>query len=249
MNFQTTIFQNVKRAIALSLALTVGIATQAAATPIKAYTAVLPPFTLGDSADMPGISHDMLVEMAHRANVEVEFVYLPWKRSQAEAQKHPGSLILTIGRSAAREDSYGWITEVLVTNEVFATTGAAVNSIKEAQALNRVSTLAGTPRERRLKEAGLSNLQASKDTDTAARLLTAGRVDAWYTFDHRALYAVKASGINPDEVTVGTPIRSTPLWLASHLDFDPAVAKALSAALADMHADGTYDTIMNKYLK
>ncbi|MQQ07606.1 transporter substrate-binding domain-containing protein [Epibacterium sp. SM1979] len=213
-----------------------------------AYTASLPPYTIAADADMPGISHELLTEMANRAGVEIDIQYLPWKRAQATVQKTPNSLLFTASRSAAREDIYGWVVEMVSPREAFVTTSAPVNSLEEGAALSRIAILAGTPRERRLNEAGFTNLQASKDTQTAARLLEGGRVEAWYTLDQRAAFVFKSEGFDPSQLTFGEPTRVNSNWLASNKEFPADVSAALAAALDEMRADGTYDAILAKYL-
>jgi ABC-type amino acid transport substrate-binding protein len=72
-------------------------------------------------------------------------------------------------------------------------------------------------------------------------------VDAWYTLDHRAFYAIKSLGGSTKNLTLGTPLGSTEIWVASSKEFDPAISAALVVALDDMRADGTFDKIMQKY--
>jgi ABC-type amino acid transport substrate-binding protein len=237
---------NIKRAsvLGLAFALCSGFATQAET--IKTFSAVLPPFSIGD-ADMPGITHELLLEISERTDLEFDFEYLPFKRMNAEIQKTPNSLAFTVLRSPAREDMFNWIVEVIVTNEVFATTSAQINTTDEAIALKSVTTLEGSPRAKRLEAAGLSNLQPATDPKTSATLLNKGRVEAWYTFDHRARYLTKAQGFDPATIVVGAPIVEAPLWLASNKTFDPEVAKKLKAAIEELKADGTYDKIVAKY--
>ena len=241
-------FKNAISAMTLAVSFLVSGVDLARAEAIKAFTAVLPPYTLGSDKDMPGISHELLEEMSKRSGVAVEIEYLPWKRAQAVAQKTPNSLLFTAARTKSRETTYNWIAEMVVANEVFATTTDAVNSVEDARSLDRIATLGGTPREKHLNELGFENLQSTPDTATAARILTGGRVDAWYTFNQRVLYAVKEAGIDPETVVIGDAVRSSPMWLASNTEFDPVVSDKLATALAEMRTDGTYDAIVNKYL-
>ncbi|NIZ12352.1 amino acid ABC transporter substrate-binding protein [Phaeobacter sp. HF9A] len=197
---------------------------------------------------MPGISHELLEEMSKRSGVAIDIEYLPWKRAQAVAQTTPNALLFTTSRTASRETTYTWIAEMIVANEVFATTSGAVNSVDDARSLKRIATLGGTPREKYLLELGFADLQSTTDTATAARLLTGGRVDAWYTFNQRVLHAVKEAGIDPNTIIIGAPVRSSHMWLAANAEFDAAVADKLAQALAEMRSDGTYDVIVNKYV-
>lgn len=239
----------IRYGIAFSLGLSLAGLTggAASANPITVFTSELPPFVTNEGGDDLGSVRDLLVEMAKRANVELEFTFLPWQRSQNEAATTPNSLIIPVGRNPTREPKYSWIVKTFVSNQLFVSNGDPVNSVEAASALESVTVLGGTPRENQLNEAGLSNLNISRNPEMAAKLLTAGRVNAWYTLDQRALYAIKSLGVSRDTVTMGQTLSSTDIWVAANKEFDPAISKALAAALEEMRTDGTYDRIMEKY--
>lgn len=239
-------YTNLKRATLFGLSMAMGGSVGVSAEPIKTFSAVLPPFSIGEP-DMPGITHELLLEISERTDLEFDFEYLPFIRMNAEIQKTPNSLAFTVLRSPAREDMFNWIVEVIVTNEVFATTSAAINTTDEAIALKSVTTLEGSPRAKRLTAAGLTNLKPATDPATSATLLNKGRVEAWYTFDHRARYLTKAQGFDPATIVTGAPIVEAPLWLASNTTFDPEIAAQLKASIEELKADGTYGKIVSKY--
>ncbi|KPA22586.1 Bacterial extracellular solute-binding protein, family 3 [Shimia sp. SK013] len=232
----------------IGFAFATGGASIASAEPIKTYAAVLPPFSIGEP-DLPGISHELLLEISARTDLEFDIEYLPFKRMTKQIQETPDSLVMTALRSPAREDLFNWIVEVIVTNEVFATTSKPVNSIEEARSVGTVTSLMGSPRTKRLKEAGISEINEAVDTLTSARMLQGGRVDAWYTFDHRARFVTKSAGFDPSSIVLGAPIKKAPMWLASNLTFDPEIAAQLKAAIEELQADGTYDAIVAKYIQ
>ncbi|GAB5434607.1 MAG: hypothetical protein EpisKO_39770 [Epibacterium sp.] len=242
------ILKSTKLAIALSVSFLMAGMDSARAEAIKAYTAALPPYTIAPDLEMPGISHEILEEMSKRSGVTIEIEYLPWKRAQSMAQKTPNALLFTAARTESRETVYKWIAEFIVADEVFATTTEAVNSLEDARQLSRIATLGGAPREKRLAKLEFGNVQSTPDTATAARLLTGGRVDAWFTLSQRVLHAVKSEGLDPSTIVIGTPVGSLRLWLASNAEFDPEVAAKLAQAFEDMKADGSYEAIVSAYL-
>ncbi|MEM5477436.1 transporter substrate-binding domain-containing protein [Pacificibacter sp. AS14] len=239
----------IKKIVALSLALhlsSFGV-NAVQAEPITVFTADLPPFVIEAEGGDLGSMREILNEMALRAGIELDYKIQPWTRSQKDAQKTPNALIIPVGRNPSREPNYNWVVKTIVTNELFVSGGDPVNSLDDAKKLKSVTALAGSPRERKLNEAGLTNVNVSRNTELAAKLLTSGRADAWYTLDHRALYAIKSLGVSTDSVKLGTALSSTDLWVASSKEFDPAIAAALVKALEDMRADGAYDAIVQKY--
>ena len=235
---------NIVRGIALSC----GLGAAALADPIMAYTAVLPPYTLGADRERPGLSHELLVEMANRAGVEIQIEYLPWGRAQEIVKSTPGTLLFTATRNASREAQYGWVALMVEVQEVFVTMGPRIENTTDAADLANVLILANTPRARRLTEAGLSNLREVTDVEQAAKMLNGGRVDAWYTLNQRAAAAFVEAGLDPSQLVLGAPVAQSDNWLASHLEFDPTVAENLANALETMRSDGTYDAILQRYL-
>jgi hypothetical protein len=134
-----------------------------------------------------------------------------------------------------------------VTNELFVSSGDPINSLEEAATLTSITVLAGSPRARKLDKAGLTNVHVSMNTEIAAGRLTLGRAQAGYTMDHRALYAIKSLGVSRDSITLGDPLHSIDIWIASNKVFDTQVAATLAKMLEDMRADGAYDAIIRKY--
>lgn len=221
--------------------------TQAYAETITLFTGKLPPFTI--SEEEKGISHEILEQVAIRADLEIEFNYLPWKRAQVEAQATPNSLIATMIRSKSREEKYTWIAPILDSQTAFISLTKPVNSFEEGQALKKVAVLRSTPRERNLIKQNFGNLHTVNGTELAARLLNGGRVDAWYTIVQRAAFVFKSEGYNPGSLVVGKPTSVASLWLASNKTFDSALAQRIAAAVEEFRETPEYQAILDKYSK
>lgn len=215
---------------------------------IMAYTAVLPPFTLGNDLELPGVAHELVEEMSTRTGIDIQIEYLPWARAQTTVQETPNTILFSATRSAAREDLYSWITLMAEPREVFVSTSRVINSLEEANDAGSIVVLDNTPRHGRLTEAGLTNIETAREAQLAARMLNGGRVEAWYTFDHRAAFVFKSEGFDPTTLVFGEAQRSPKNWMAAHPDFDPSIAAQLDAAMAEIRADGTYDAILKRYI-
>lgn len=220
----------------------------AVADTFTAYTAVLPPYTLGNDLDQPGVSHELVQEISARTGIDIQIEYLPWGRAQETVQNTPNSILFTATRSAAREELYSWITLMAEPREVFVTTGATINSFDEANTAGTIVVLDNTPRQNRLNEAGVADVEAAREAPLAARMLNGGRVVAWYTFDHRAAFVFNVEGFDPGQLVFGEAQRSPQNWMAAHIDFDPEVAAQIDAAMQEIRDDGTYDEILNRYI-
>ncbi len=239
--------KNFLRTIIVSGIIASASAGFAQAETITAYTGALPPFTI--SAEEKGISHEVVEEIAKRSGLDIQIEYLPWKRAQVTAENTPGSLLFTLNKTEAREPKYHWVVEFFPTNWVFVTQSDPVNSLEEAESLSGFVVLANTPRSRSLKETDLTNWSEVENAKLAARMLDGGRVDAWYTLEARASNVFKQEGLDPSSLVIGEPLKSAPVWLAAHKDFDPAISEKIKMTFEEIKADGTLENIRNKYLK
>ncbi len=216
------------------------------AATFNAYTAHLPPFTL--SMEDKGISHELVEELAKRTGHTINIKYLPWKRAQLTAQKDPMGLAFSMSRSKSREDKYTWVVELMQAGYTFVTKTKPINTFDEAKKAKKIVVLSGTPREKNLKKENFTNFEGKSDTTTAAKFLNAGRADAWYTIDARAKYVFKSLGFDQSKLIIGTPTKISHMWLGGNKAIDKSVIKDFEKAMAEIKADGTYDSIMKKYL-
>jgi ABC-type amino acid transport substrate-binding protein len=92
-------------------------------------------------------------------------------------------------------------------------------------------------------------LQGKIDTKTAAEFLYFNKSDAWFTFDVRAKYLFKLLGFDPSKIVVGTPTEMSHLWLVGNKAIDKSVISSFEKAMVQMKSDGTYTSILKKYLE
>ena len=213
----------------------------AVAAPLSVVTASLMPFTI--SKEEKGFNHIVVEEIATRAGLDVAINYMPWKRAQKVAKETADTLIIGMSRTSSREPNYAWIAPLLQVNEVMVATSQTFDSIEAAQKAGKIGVLAGTPRERKLKQAGVSAVVAINDPESAAKMLKSGRIVAWYTHDKRAAYFWKQLGGSGQPLKMGKPLADGTVYLAAHKSFPEEVQESLRQALQAMRDDGSYDKL------
>ncbi len=222
------------------------LATPALSEALRAVTYEgLTPFTREANAELPGFNVELMNAVAARASYELQTEYLPWERAQKVAEEEADTLIFGLGRNATREPKYKWVMNLLTAESVFVSTGDPINSIEDARGLGRIGSRSLYFTQ--LEKEGFTNLENS-DIVNNLKKLKAGRVDAVYTVSSRAVFVWSQDlGYDPSELTIGTSIAPVTIWLAAHKDFDDAKIAKLQAALKEVVADGTYETIHKKY--
>jgi ABC-type amino acid transport substrate-binding protein len=110
-----------------------------------------------------------------------------------------------------------------------------------------VAVLPGGSFERELEQAGITNIEAIDDPQRCAKMLQAGRADAWYTLDVRAAYTWKKSGFPAEALVLGKPTSRQHMFIAGNKDIAPEIKQKLQAAYDSMVRDGTYASLVRKY--
>jgi ABC-type amino acid transport substrate-binding protein len=101
-----------------------------------------------------------------------------------------------------------------------------------------------TPQEDALKQAGIPKLELTTDEDANAKMLKAGRVDAWFTRGMVASFAYTKIGGDAKTLIRGSETTTPPMYLGGSLDFPKELATKLNKAFDSMKADGSYDKIV-----
>lgn len=234
--------KNLMTAVSLLFAL----ATTANAEAIKVYTAdTLLPFVNPETDELPGFNLELTNELAKRAGIEIEVIFLPWKRAQQTVIEGENALLIAPTRNAEREALYEWVTPLLTVERVFLTTGDPVNSFEEARGLKSIA--ARSVYYRALEEMSFTNIE---EADAVANLkkLALGRVDAVMTVSARAQYIwTKVLGYAAEDLTIGEGLATSTIWLGGSPGFDAELMSRLDQANQELRADGTYEKLYAKY--
>ena len=91
-----------------------------------------------------------------------------------------------------------------------------ISALDKASTLN-ISVLRGTPQEDTLRQAGLTKLDLTTDDDLGAKMLKAGRVDAWFTRGMSRSYSYGKIGGDPKQLLRGAETATLPMYLAGSL--------------------------------
>ncbi len=223
---------------------------------LQIFGEILPPYAFVEDGQAKGISVDLLVEMlarAGRAEGRSDITFVNWARGYAELQNRPNTLLFSTVRLAEREKLFQWVGPILVTQvqaiarkDKSIHLGSLLDMNNYAVCVSRSS--AG---HQRLLASGVSGekLIAIETEKGGARLVARGRVDIWVAEKIMANWQLIQNGFDPADFEAVGVVVDNELSFAFNRATDPAVAQALQDALDGMRADGTYDTILARYLK
>ncbi len=250
----------VKRRSAWSMALPAGlaccaIAVAALAAPQPAAPNIIGgnvfPYSWSAGGRATGPASDLVAEMARRLGHGArEIDIYPWARTVLLGEIQPDTLIFPLSRTAAREDKYTWIVELLQDQYVLiakADSGADISSLAAANQL-KVGYLRGSPGAGLLAAAGNRRpLEAANSEELNARKLQLGRIDAWIANRQLAEQAWLKAGGKPGELRIGAKLLDLHMYLAADKHFPAAAVAEWRRVFNDMRNDGTLAAILGKY--
>lgn len=224
--------------------------TQASASDFKIMTEEYPPFNYTEDGKITGLSTDVMMELTKRVGHNSDFEVLPWARGYNLIQKKSGQILFSMTRTEAREELFKWVGPVASNKWVFFAkkgSGVTITSLEDAKKVKKIGTYKDDAAETFLKEEGFQNLDSVVNDELNVPKLMAGRINLWIVGELQGIYKAKAKGVSDDLEKV-MDIKDTQLYIAFSKDTaDEDIAK-WQKALDDMKADGSYDTILKKYL-
>jgi len=202
--------------------------------------------------DQVGLFGEVMSELCTRLALECRIRHVPWKRVQHDVAEDPRGIVLNLGRTPEREDSFIWLVDVVPTSYVLVSIEQPFDSLEQALQAGPVVVMGGTPRaeEVHARRSAAQRVVEVTDPEMAARMLASRRVVAWYEIDLRSLYLWKRLGFNRQPMQVGKPISSTDSYIAASPKFRGAQAlrTRMSEAFEAMKRDGSWRRMLAGYL-
>jgi polar amino acid transport system substrate-binding protein len=215
--------------------------------PYRFWAGDIPPYAFVDAGQksqgsLYHIFQTLVTRMGYESRVEI----VPWKRVLMETQKSEPIIFIPAARSPDRENLYRWIEPLIIENfGVFALPARERDMlIKERIQEARVCTLRGSATEELAKRHQLLRLELVATNDTCARLLKAGRVDAWLAAKRAAFASYAHVGFDPAELRSGLVLEEWPLYLAASKAVSEADVLRWKKELLKMKNDGTLERLL-----
>jgi polar amino acid transport system substrate-binding protein len=135
-----------------------------------------------DESNIPqGVFVDFAIELLDAAGLDYDLHMLPWPRVMRRATSDANQLVITVIRSADREDLFHWVGEVAdVTHALYGldTLNPVPKTLSDARSMS-VATVVDDVASVYLEQNGFTNLTRTSDHLRGLELLTRGRVDLY----------------------------------------------------------------------
>lgn len=200
-----------------------------------------------------------LVRAAHReaGYAEPVFIFMPWARVLAELATKRPVCVTAMARTPAREDAYRWIGPFVASLMGVATRRDTElgNNAATALAGRNVVAIRGDVAAEAATRYGAepSRLSLADGPESALRMLTAGRVDAWVHGQAVIRWTIASMKLRQDDYSVQFPLRMGDSYFACSKAVPDAYLAAIQRGLTALRRakPGTpsrYESIVNPYL-
>lgn len=223
---------------------------QPAMAQVQIVATARPPYMVDLDGRASGPAIELAGLVAQAAGIDPTVRLMPFQRALL-ALEQGETLYPALLRTPQREANFQWIGEIFTDRAVFFTRRGSpvVNQIDTLKLLPRLNVLRGSELQGLLLSFGINNLEASNSEADNARLLQAGRIDAWFALRAVGRATWAELGFAPQELQAGDTIATMPFWLVASNSMSPATVMRLRAAYQKLRHDGQYNRIVEPLRK
>ncbi len=213
-----------------------------------------PPYNFEQDGQLKGFAIDVMVEILKRTHSKKtlkDIQLLPWARSYNDIQEKPNTILFSMTRSKERENMFKWVGPISPTKIVILakkTSKIKINSSSDIKKY-KIGAIRDDIGHQLLTKNGVIDIDLSSDMITDIKKMDAGRIDLWAYEENVARWELKNQGKNPSDYETVYTLLSGELFIAFNKGTSDATIIEVQNSLNDIKKDGTYQKIVNKYLK
>jgi polar amino acid transport system substrate-binding protein len=222
---------------------------------IQLFTEVAPPYSYGTGHDttrrVEGSSVEMVNEIQARTGYVNKINLSTWEDAYTPPQYLPNSAVFTTARTPEREAMFQWVGPISSNRTFFYTrsnAGFNIETLEQAKALQSIATPKGWFTHDFLINNNFNNIVATAITSQQAfDQLINGEVDALLLTDVDVKWLADINGVAMSELTQHMEALHKNGYIAFSLNTPASTVQEWQNNLDAMKADGTFETIWNKW--
>jgi len=225
---------------------------------IQLFTESIPPFSYGAGHDTTrynaGSSVDIVNEIQRRTGYVNKINLSTWTDAYTTPQYLPNSAVFTTGRTAERENKFQWVGPISSGRAYFYTLASAgidtIKTLAQAKTLLSIATPKEWNTDDFLRNNNFTNIVATAVTSQEAyNQLINGEVQALLMMDLQMKWLADKSGLSMSDFTQHMKALENDGYIAFSLNTPASVVQQWQRNLDAMKADGTFETIWNKWFE
>lgn len=212
-----------------------------------------PPYSQRGTDGKPtGLGVDIVNSIQQRLGGNVYPIRIwPWTRVYRTAMYNPDVVAFAMSRTREREPFFQWVGPIITNEWVIIAPKAShlqLSSLDEAKKLKAIGSVRGYAWTDFLLKQGFENLDLVSERKINPRKALARHIDAFVSADCSWASEVRAVGLNPDDFEISMKFASMQMYIAFSRGSDSNQVAAWQSALNGMKADGSYATLLNKWI-
>lgn len=213
---------------------------------VAVITPLRPPYVVDAGAgfaDGPAVR--LVQRLAEIVGIDPAVQVVPFERAVMTLDRGD-TLYPALLRTPGREGKYQWIGEVHADAAVMFTRRDTqpAPTLAGAAHFSTITIMRGSELVTLLRTAGLANVRTANSEIDNARMLAAGRVDAWFAPAAVGRATWNALGYEPAGLRAGPAMAALSFWVAASQNLAPATVARLRDAYRELRASGEYDRIV-----
>jgi ABC-type amino acid transport substrate-binding protein len=213
-----------------------------------------PPYNFEQDGQLQGIFVEILGEILKRdgsKQTAKDIKLYPWARGYKEVQSNVNSLLFGMTRSEEREKMFKWVGPLAPTKVVLLAKKSNKIVLKNKNELTNY--LSGAIRDdighQLLTEAGVKDIDLSSDMLSCIKKLDSDRIKLWAYEENVGFWELKNQGKNTADYESVYVLLSSDLYIAFNKSASDDIIKRVQTLFEEIKKDGTYQKIVDKYLK
>lgn len=223
---------------------------------ITVVTEEFPPFNYLENEEITGISTEVVRATLTKAGLQANIRLYPWARAYRMVSEQENVLIYTLARTPEREELFKWIGPIAppiraALFKLATRTDIVITSLEDAKQYN-IGVVRDDGGHQILLQYGFENernLFPVAQGEQNIRKLLAGRIDLLFSENMFVTMKMKALDLPLSQIEEALLAMEIPNYMAFSKQTSDAMVERVRAAFDQIQAEGTVDTIAEKYLK
>jgi len=223
---------------------------------LQLFTESTPPFSYGIGDDTTwtavGSSVEIVNEIQRRTGYINKINLTTWTDAYTPPQYLPNSAVFTTDRTAERENKFQWVGPISSDRAFFYTLASSgidtIKTLAQAKSLLSIATPKEWFTDDFLRNNNFTNIVSTAVTSQEAYdQLINGEVQALLMTDLQMKWLADESGLSMSDFTQHLKVMDNDGYIAFSLNTPASVIQQWQRNLDAMKADGTFETIWNKW--
>ncbi len=226
---------------------------------LNIITEIYPPYNFKYNGTLYGISVDIMVTLLRKVGskqTRKDFKLWPWARGYREVLDNKKACLFSTTRTKERENLFKWVGPISPTTvSVFARKDKKIkiNRIKDMQKY-RIGSVIDDIGEQLIVSNGikLNALERMGGVDVivnSLKKLKKDRIDLFSYEENAVKWEIKTKKFDANEFEVVYTLKEGEVYYVFNRDISDSIINKLQNALDEIKKDGTYQKILDKYLK